>query len=92
MAIKVKSTLQTTIGLDLQNLILSICGVYQVQKDLVTSNVYYFIDRECHFIKSESISCRFNVAQNELPAVALYNALKLKLQSQGVQLSDIEDV
>ncbi len=90
MAIKVKSSLQTEVGMSFNNLILSICGVYQVQKTLAKTQVLYFIDREKIPVKTETLSCDFS--ENELPARALYNALKLKLQNEGVSLSDIEDV
>lgn len=89
MAIKVKSVLQTSVGLNLQNLILSICGVYKTQKNLVTSTVYYFVNRETGPVKTEELSCVIDI--NDHPAHCLYNALKIKLQERGVLLSDIED-
>jgi hypothetical protein len=89
MAIKVKSSLQTPIGMSFPNLILSICGVYNIQKNLAQATVYYYINRTAEHLKSENISCVFNV--HEHPAQALYRSLKNKLVEQGVSLNDIED-
>ena len=89
MAIKLLCEEKTPQGLELKNLILSICAQYKVEKQTAEATVCWFADRSCQPLKYESL--RIQLASHENVAAQLYSKLKERYaQGMEVQQADPE--
>lgn len=89
MAIKLLIEEKTPQGLELKNLILSICGAYKVGKDMAEATLCWFADRQAQPLKYEQL--RIQLSSHENVATQLYSKLKERYaQGMEVQQSDPE--